>query len=667
MSVIDVLQQALPPLGAGDGGTAPRPPSAGLSLQPPLVPAGGVPSGLPWSMQLPTTEPSEDAVMQDFIRNNMTNILAPMADHIRDLQRHIYQLTESGKAVEAKVERSRQEVVQVQHEFGQLRATQAVTDSRLDQTKVDLSCVQRERDVLAGDHDSTKVALDKSNTRVSNVDAAVKLLQQQLQHLDNNFIFMQMRIDKADEVVESHTKSLKILEDSIEAVSNRELGTAGRVGDMVTSMDTLEHDIRKLRKLMESESTARKTALSELEDRIVELEKNVSVSKTDIVDLIEKTTELRTDVDEVKECLDMMDEAENTLMSGMAEAVGLSSAGLSSSPPVSVPPSGRCSRASEHEAPGPMDRDQQTGSPLPPRPASTSGESQILQQRRSSVTRRMSQVDTMLQKQQAQVSKLKEITDSQKNLEEAIRLIKGSFKSDRQSVQERMTEMSSRLQNSEFRLDAMERTHDHLRDALSKADEQASDVYAEQKKVTEIASILEKDVAQLSERMQNDLGNRLEQQSVHISKLHCSFKQVAGELEGTVRRSLTDLKSEILATNAIVSKLGLQYNSTASSLAGLSKGIEDTCRVVNLGENGMLPPRATTASTAAPSPLGSSSPFKGLAQASLFGDSSGMSGMMQPPRASSAVATYSASGLTGRPSSSRPGVQEVARPFTSRT
>merc|ERR1719210_3222898 len=142
-------------------------------------------------------DPTDDEKsMQSFIRSTMMGMLAPVADHVREMQSQFGQMHKKVSVVSTTVDENRAQLEQQHADVVAFREYMVNVDSDVEKLRSDLAQVHREKQRLHNDHDVTKNDLAKvaSNLRTSNV--VLKALQQKTEDLDGDVRALQQGAQK---------------------------------------------------------------------------------------------------------------------------------------------------------------------------------------------------------------------------------------------------------------------------------------------------------------------------------------------------------------------------------------------------------------------------------------------------------------------------------------
>jgi hypothetical protein len=180
-------------------------------------------------MRLPNRPREEEDAMQEFIRSRMMSMLHPVAEHVRELHGLVHGLRETMGTIDAKADRARDEIGKYAGEFASVRSNICLVDSRLDKTRVELSMTHREKGLLQTDVEDAKQSIGKVHSKVQGADASLKLLQQQMAHVDQNFQIHQLNTFKTAAGLEDHIPRLKRLEESVEDLDARQLNAVANL------------------------------------------------------------------------------------------------------------------------------------------------------------------------------------------------------------------------------------------------------------------------------------------------------------------------------------------------------------------------------------------------------------------------------------------------------
>eukprot|EP00419_Tripos_fusus_P091013 CAMPEP_0172871782 /NCGR_PEP_ID=MMETSP1075-20121228/92280_1 /TAXON_ID=2916 /ORGANISM="Ceratium fusus, Strain PA161109" /LENGTH=512 /DNA_ID=CAMNT_0013722063 /DNA_START=41 /DNA_END=1579 /DNA_ORIENTATION=- len=196
-------------------------------------------------------DPTDDErSMQSFIRTQMMAMMAPVADHVREMQSQLGHLHKQVAVISTSVDENRAHIEQQHADIAAYRECSATTDSDMEKLRSDLAQVHREKQRLHNDHDVTKNDLAKvaGNLRTSNV--VLKALQQKTEDLDADVHTLQQGTQKMGRAMLEQGEQLAQVREYSENLNGRYVDTvrdlnnlAKAHGDSDTSMRNFMHGV----------------------------------------------------------------------------------------------------------------------------------------------------------------------------------------------------------------------------------------------------------------------------------------------------------------------------------------------------------------------------------------------------------------------------------------
>mmetsp|Transcript_89211 Transcript_89211/g.177371 ORF Transcript_89211/g.177371 Transcript_89211/m.177371 type:complete len:512 (-) Transcript_89211:133-1668(-) len=233
-------------------------------------------------------DPTDDEKsMQSFIRSTMMTMMAPVADHVRDMQGQLGQLHKKIGVVSTGVDENRVQIEETHADVVALRECLVTQDSEVEKLRSDVAQVHREKQRLHSDHDVTKNDLAKvaGNLRSSNV--VLKALQQKTEDLDKDVHALQQGAHKmANSILEQGEQVAQVTEYS-ENLNGRHADTVRDMNSLARAHKDTDNSLRDFMHKSEHKDAGYHAELLRISDTVESLDSRLSSAQQHVLEAMD--------------------------------------------------------------------------------------------------------------------------------------------------------------------------------------------------------------------------------------------------------------------------------------------------------------------------------------------------------------------------------------------
>jgi len=213
--------------------------------------------------------------MQAFIRLQMHNIMRPVAEHVREVQAQVQQLTKRLNASDLSMEESRLCMEQQHGELFTLRKGLAQTDTHVEKVQNDLGTTHREKDRLGVDHETTKSDLAKLAGDLRTTNILMKDLQQKYEDLHGGLRSLRAGSEKTNRTLAQEAEKTAQIKELVDGLSSRHSEAAKSAEDLTRSGADIGRDLQKLSAQCEKTNASTSADVASLRDHINSVERRL--------------------------------------------------------------------------------------------------------------------------------------------------------------------------------------------------------------------------------------------------------------------------------------------------------------------------------------------------------------------------------------------------------
>jgi len=174
----------------------------------------------------------EESHTQDFIRSHMMSILHPVAEHGRELESQVNQLSQALSATDALVSGSQAANKQHDQDVEALRSGFAQLGRQVEKLQAELSRSNREKSRLDTDHELTKADLTKAVGHVRSSGDTLKALQKKVEDMDADMGALRVANGQTNRSLMGFEEGLNQLRDLHEGLNGRQVDMVKDMGDI---------------------------------------------------------------------------------------------------------------------------------------------------------------------------------------------------------------------------------------------------------------------------------------------------------------------------------------------------------------------------------------------------------------------------------------------------
>jgi len=230
--------------------------------------------------------------MQSFMRSTMMTMLQPVAEHVRELQEQVDQLTKGLSGVHGRCDENKAQLDQHQQDVVALRTCTARVESNIDRVQSDLAQTHREKERLLEDHEATKADLSKiaGNLRTSN--NVLKSLQGKAEDLETDVKGLQHSSAKAAKQLQDVTESSARLKEFTEGLNDKHIDLVRDVADVVRINNNTESSLRKFIHSCEQADNGLQTELQRLREHSDSLETRLGGTQRQVIEAADSVKQI---------------------------------------------------------------------------------------------------------------------------------------------------------------------------------------------------------------------------------------------------------------------------------------------------------------------------------------------------------------------------------------
>eukprot|EP00419_Tripos_fusus_P032452 CAMPEP_0172783270 /NCGR_PEP_ID=MMETSP1074-20121228/204349_1 /TAXON_ID=2916 /ORGANISM="Ceratium fusus, Strain PA161109" /LENGTH=497 /DNA_ID=CAMNT_0013620257 /DNA_START=33 /DNA_END=1527 /DNA_ORIENTATION=+ len=464
----------------------------------------------------------------------MMTMLQPVAEHVRELQEQVDQLTKGLSGVHGRCDENKAQLDQHQQDVVALRTCTARVESNIDRVQSDLAQTHREKERLLEDHEATKADLSKiaGNLRTSN--NVLKSLQGKAEDLETDVKGLQHSSAKAAKQLQDVTESSARLKEFTEGLNDKHIDLVRDVADVVRINNNTESSLRKFIHSCEQADNGLQTELQRLREHSDSLETRLGGTQRQVIEAADSVKQIEAMFRQFRGADDGFSQM-NTLQAWRDNA------------------------------------------------------NQSIKDLLADVIR----IDEALTQHQNQTNVDKESADTQfRDLEGRI---KNNFNKLEKLGTGHQTQgdnqgLEGRIKNNFNKLEKLGTGHQTQGDNLKKCEMNVGRLQKGLEALGEQSDLLHAD-QQMLRTAHNDAVNKQEVHRIALAKTTADLHNAAKELHSTGRQ-VHVLKDSITETNLGMTKLGGRYDSCTKNIAGMTKGLQDISKSVGQGEHGLLPPKS---------------------------------------------------------------------------
>jgi chromosome segregation ATPase len=217
----------------------------------------------------------------------MMGMLAPVADHVREMQSQFGQLNKRFSVVSTTVEENRSQLDQQHADFVAVRECLVTMDSDVDKLRSDLAQVSREKQRLHNDHDVTKNDLAKvaGNLRTSNV--VLKALQQKTEDLDGDVRTLEQGTQKMGRTLREQHEHIAQLKEYAENLNGRYTDTVRDLNMCVKAHGDLDTTLRNFMHGFENKDAASRAEMRRISETLQSVEERLGATQQHVLEAMD--------------------------------------------------------------------------------------------------------------------------------------------------------------------------------------------------------------------------------------------------------------------------------------------------------------------------------------------------------------------------------------------
>jgi len=245
----------------------------------------------------------EEEYMQNFVRNHMTSILFPLAEHVREIQAQLEAVTRDfAVAEDARADQKQKLSDQVYKELTDLANGLQQTNARLE--KAELAIAPPEPDQQEAVQDNTHVDLKKAVADIRALERKVTDMQGSSQELDDKFQALQLSSTKTGKQVVEHGETLNQLNDLYKCLSYRLVDIDKDVGNSAKLHKRNERSIASFHASYEQQKEEDQKQFARLNDEWISFDDRLGDTNRNLQREADRLISSQQDIQALKKAVD---------------------------------------------------------------------------------------------------------------------------------------------------------------------------------------------------------------------------------------------------------------------------------------------------------------------------------------------------------------------------